>query len=555
MAFEKNSIDGHIISTANSTSGILASGATFTGTWEDVTKYSTAALTVLGSMVSSGTAYFDLSTDGGSTYTSVPNTVADASFALPRVLNIVESHIRIRYVNGDTAQTGTFSLQTKYSNAQPLGLLSSVGGSVTAETPASVHKTVHFGKQPLDTYRADPANGVAFCTSGVLSSGANYESTGWIDTHGYNTIEIFLESDQISAVDGIEIEFTDDLDVGTVRETEAFSFTTIDVATGYRNIFIHPRLVGFRFRYTNGNTLQGNFFAQCDLKTHGNITYRLDENLRAGDDTILVRDASDFQLDTARQKLGSTTASFFFGFSSAVDTSWSDIHPNGGDINWQTSASTLGFASSDAADTAAGLGVRSIEIHGLSATGEDQEEIITMSGTTEVDSVLSYTRLNKMHNETVGTYGGSHQGDVTARISSSGAKTGAIMSIMEGDEGAVDTSVQYGLGEAGNGYWSVPSGKVMYVTRLQVIPDVAGNKTVDIALYEREEILNTSGTMAPRRILWKENAIQDAVTKDFNSYLKIKPLTDIWFRSKASAASAVEVYLDFILVDENADGK
>ena len=37
----------------------------------------------------------------------------DASFDLPHVWNIVESHIRIRYVNGSTEQTGHFQLQSK----------------------------------------------------------------------------------------------------------------------------------------------------------------------------------------------------------------------------------------------------------------------------------------------------------------------------------------------------------------------------------------------------------------------------------------------------------
>ena len=101
----------------------------------------------------------DVSTNGGTTFATIPNAVGDATFAVPRILNIVESYVRIRYVNGTTAQTGTFSLQTKYSNGQELALLSSVGGSVTGETPTQVNKSIIAGYDAVnDIYRKYTAN-------------------------------------------------------------------------------------------------------------------------------------------------------------------------------------------------------------------------------------------------------------------------------------------------------------------------------------------------------------------------------------------------------------
>lgn len=259
----------------------------------------------------------------------------------------------------------------------------------------------------------------------------------------------------------------------------------------------------------------------------------------------------EMDLEYARiQVKGPDRAFFFFGFNDAVGTSWEDIHPNGGDINWLTTATKVEVLSSDAADTSTGLGVRSVEIHGLSATGEDQDEIIVMNGVTPVESSLTYIRVNKMHSETCGTYGGSHQGDITCRVTGGGA----MLSKMTGEEGAVDTAVVYGSGEAGNGYYSVPLGKVLYVTRLEVIPDVGTNKTISIALYERENLLDTSAPVAPRRVLWQESGVDTTIEHEFKSHIKIKSLTDIWFRAKGSATSKIEVDLDFFLLDENADG-
>ena len=127
---------------------------------------------------------------------------------------------------------------------------------------------------------------------------------------------------------------------------------------------------------------------------------------------------------------------------------------------------------------------------------------------------------------------------------------------MTGQEGSVDTSVVYGSGEAGNGYWSVPLGKVLYITRLEVVVDTATNKDIDIALYEREDILDSTAPVAPRRVLWQESAVSINIVKDFKSHIQIKALTDIWFRARtiSSGTSLIEVSLDFYLVDANAVG-
>jgi hypothetical protein len=397
---------GNILSEANSTDVLLTSGATFTGAWEDVNDYTSVSVAVLGSLATDGTLYFDVSTNGGTTYASVPAAVADVTFTVPRILNVVESHVRIRYVNGTTSQTGTFSLQTKYSNAQSMALLSPLDGVINAENPAQ-----------------------------------------------------------------------------------------------------------------------------------------------------LIRQGNIPELDIAREHVTGQRSFFFFGFNNAVGTSWEDIHPTGGDINWLTTAGKVAISSSNAADTSAGLGVQSVEIHGLSATGVDQSEVIATNGTTEVESTLDYIRVNKLHSETCGTYGGSHQGDITCRVTSAGAKTGAILSKMTGEEGSVDTSVQYGSGEAGNGYWSVPLGKVMYITKIEVISDIGTNKSINVALYEREDILDVSAPFAPRRVLWQESGVDAGLQHYFASYIKIKALTDIWFRAKGSATSKIEVELDFYLVDADSNGQ
>lgn len=380
-----------------------------------------------------------------------------------------------------------------------------------------------------------------------LTTGTSLIFTGtWFDISEYGSLSVLVDGTSSGTVGGtLEIQLSHD--ASTVHRN--ITVPSVDITN------ILPRTLGavaqyYRVQFTADSDLLSFDIQSMVHEGQVDLVSRLDQTLQGDEDVQLVRDPSDFNLDAARQHIAGQRAFFFFGFNAAVGTGWEDIHPGGGDINWQTAATTVEVLSSDAADTSAGLGVRSVEIHGLSATGVDQDEVITMNGVTPVSSSLTYTRINKMHSETCGTYGGSHQGDITCRVVSAGA----TLSIMKGSEGAVDTSVQYGSGEAGNGYWSVPLGKVMYITGIELITDVSGTKTVDVALYEREDILTTSAPFAPRRIIWEATDIDSNIDKSFKSHIKIKSLTDLWFRAKGSATSKLEVFLEFYLVDADVDG-
>lgn len=539
----------NVESAANSSDDLLAGSATFTGAWEDVNEYTTVAVAVLGSLATDGTLYFDLSTDNGATFTSVPSTVSDTTFAVPRILNVVEQYVRIRYVNGTTPMTGNFSLTTKYSNGQELALLSSIEGIVKGETPTQVVRSITTGKDPDGTYGNQVVSGVDSGNSSVtnLTAATSLVFTGtWCAIDKYAGITTLVDGTAGSAVSGtLQMQFSHN------GSTVHRSINTInaDVAN------VLPRTLGvvakyFRVIYTSDGDLNS-FDIQTMLHTEQvTLVSRLDQTLQGTEDVLLTRDATNFNLDVARRHVAGQRAFFFFGFNNDVGSTSEDIHPIGGNVNWLTTATKVEVSSTHTDDTSAGAGVRSVEIHGLSATGVDQDEVIIMNGTNAVESSLTYIRLNKMHNETVGTYGGSHRGDVTCQVTGGGV----ILAKMTGAEGAVDSSVQYGSGEAGNGHWSVPLGKVLYITRIQVIPDVGTNKTIDIALYEREGILKTSAPYDPRRVIWAELGVDTSIDKVFQSHIKIKALADIWFRAKGTASPKIAVWLDFYLVDADSSG-
>ena len=189
----------------------------------------------------------------------------------------------------------------------------------------------------------------------------------------------------------------------------------------------------------------------------------------------------------------------------------------------------------------------------MDSAGKDIEEVLALSGTTPVESVNSYLRVNLVHNEEVGTYGGSHRGNIEIRVTNVVFATGDLLGKMEGIEGNAGDNVQYGYGEAQNGFTSIPLGKVAYITRLEVIPKA--NKAINVILYERDGLLTVSDPFQPRRIIWSAEELESPVEKEFKSHIKIKALADLFFRAEGQGGvSGVDVELDYYLVDADAVG-
>ena len=383
-------------------------------------------------------------------------------------------------------------------------------------------------------------------TTSTLAADAVFTGTGE-DVTRFNSVTVTSTSNVANATSGISLEFSPD---GTNWDRKLIGHI-VGKKEHTHTLRIQNKF--FRVVYTNGSTIQTSFRLQTLYHTSNSLPYINRTGQPQGTvDTLPVRQTTEVDLDYARKHMPGGRAFFFFGFNDSMTSgTWEDVWPNASDVPWLTTAAKMEVVSSNAADASAGTGVRQVELHGLSTTGVNQDEIITMNGTTAVESSLTYIRVNKLHNENVGTYGGSHEGDITCRVTGAGS----TQSLMTGREGSVDVSSQYGSGEAGNGYWSVPLDKVLYITRLEVTPNVKANQTIDIVLYEREGILNTSAPQDPRRIIWSAIEIDKPVEKVFKSHIKIKNLTDLWFRAKPSGTnSKVSVSLDFYLVDEDASG-
>lgn len=383
-------------------------------------------------------------------------------------------------------------------------------------------------------------------TIATLTAASVFTGTGE-DVSNYSSISVLWTSDQVSGTAGLSMEFSTDN-----SNWDRKLLVDNGIASGTHKLSVIAKY--FRVVLTNGGVNQTSLRLQTLYHSDNSLPLvsRLNQQLNLTQDCALVRPISPIELDLAREQITGQEKHFFFGYNDDIDAAvWEDIWANGGNINWLTAAGKIEVLSSDVADTSSGLGLRSVEVHGLSTTGVDQKEVIAMNGTSAVESALTYIRVNKVHSEEVGTYGGSHKGDITCRVTGGGA----ILSLMKGFEGGPGVTVQYGSGEGGSGFWSVPLGKVAYLTGGSIIINTTGVKTADVVLYERDSLLDISTPFIPRRVLWSAIEAQGRIPIVFKSYIKLKSLTDIFFRAQASANNTkIEVYLEYYLLDANTDG-
>ncbi len=211
-----------IVDSGNSTTAALGAAGVFTGSWEDIEVWNGVSVIISGTAASTapGTLVMQFSHDGATVARAITVNVADVASASPRTLGTIARYFRLIYTNGGQAQT-TFSLQTMLHSSQ-VNLVSRLKDGLDNVDVMNV-RSVPSGQQPDGDYVNGKADGTAFAYETPLLAGGSYDS-GWTDTDGWVSIELFISTDQLSAIGGIVVEFTDDVQgVQTVRATACAS--------------------------------------------------------------------------------------------------------------------------------------------------------------------------------------------------------------------------------------------------------------------------------------------------------------------------------------------
>lgn len=149
------------------------------------------------------------------------------------------------------------------NNAPQVKVTDSSGGAFTSSNrlPVDVGGSINVTNLTT-TYES--VDSTANASDTPLGSNATFEGA-WEDVRDFASITVTVLTDQPSAANGAVIQFTDDVNVGTVMRSVA---TTIpaNVATGGTFFSLAPQGRFFRIRYTNGATAQTTFRSQVLLK-------------------------------------------------------------------------------------------------------------------------------------------------------------------------------------------------------------------------------------------------------------------------------------------------
>jgi len=120
---------------------------------------------------------------------------------------------------------------------------------------SNLSKIRNYGIQPDGNPLGNMATGELFSTTVDLNAGETFTSD-WFDTDGFSSIEVFVGSDETSAAEGVEIQFTNDVQAATpeVKASYVREYGAEAADQGFDIFKSETNLDGFRFVYTNNST-------------------------------------------------------------------------------------------------------------------------------------------------------------------------------------------------------------------------------------------------------------------------------------------------------------
>lgn len=250
---------------------------------------------------------------------------------------------------------------------------------------------------------------------------------------------------------------------------------------------------------------------------------------------------SNYQLEVAKGNIAGSASFEKFGRNSDIDiaTTPEDIWNGGGDYTGfpTGSAEIMEVFSSDANDTAAGTGARTIRVYNLlDGTGaEASAQDVILNGTTPVDVHATntyYRGATRVKVLTAGT-GGENAGTITIRHKTTTANVFAVM--------------PPGLNQTAIAAYTVPLGKTLYISRVnfQMGRASGANGSALMSFRNRPDggVFNT--TQLPTI------TNQSAYTLADNGWLTFGERTDIKVRCETVSDNSTIITAEFagILVD------
>ena len=178
----------------------------------------------------------------------------------------------------------------------------------------------------------------------------------------------------------------------------------------------------------NSGSNQTYFRLQTLYGAKNELNTPIDSVMSQDFDSISVR-PTDFLHEVALSRRQGYSLTNKFGYNEDVDTATDPevIAAFGGSFTPLTTASTLTIVSSDTADDGdpGGTGARTILVSGLDANRDEQVELVTLDGTTNVVTTSTWLGVNRAVVTTSGT-GNTNAGTITITATTGGSTQATI---------------------------------------------------------------------------------------------------------------------------------
>lgn len=213
-----------------------------------------------------------------------------------------------------------------------------------------------------------------------------------------------------------------------------------------------------------------------------------------------------FELQVARGQIYGHSVVHVFGHNPDVDNDVeATVWPIPGAILGHPAApTTMKISSSSANDTAAGTGARTVYILGINGTGGYAEEIVTLNGQTEVNTVNTYDAIERMTVLTVGS-GGVNAGTIYA---GTGTVTSGVPAVPYSAIGVGDNTSLVG-------HWTCPTGFTGYLVRGKI---TTGTTTASQYIIGKLKLRDVDGVVRTAAIVTLSDG---AAWYDFDYPIKI----------------------------------
>lgn len=227
-------------------------------------------------------------------------------------------------------------------------------------------------------------------TTTLLTTGSTFTGT-WIDCSNFSSVSIAVKTDQNGTC---TVQFSPD---GTNADSTLTRYYRTAQTEPPHVFKVTRRYVRVTFTNTSASD-QTYIRLQTMLVQNGQLNAPTDSTLAQDYDATVTR-PTDFRLECALGRRQGATVWNKFGYNTDVDTASAEVVAAFGGL-WVplTTASTLRFVSTSTDDdgSPAGIGANSLVVWGVDANRDQQIEVVTLNGTTNVDTVSTWLGINRV---------------------------------------------------------------------------------------------------------------------------------------------------------------